>query len=149
MKPVIKPKTCKPWPWLVANASMCTFVIQHMYFFNTMPFLISALTFLLLLVTVLQLPHCPRDVIDTLMWMTVMEVMGVRERRALHTIRRALKRGLKAELRGGAHLQIRFCLDICGSCWSKCNLCSTQSVLSRSKEFKLLWDIWKSSALEI
>lgn len=53
----------------------------------------------------------PCHVIDTLMWMMVIEVMGVWERSMLHTIRKVLKRGTEAELQG-ARSQIRFRLDI-------------------------------------
>lgn len=57
----------------------------------------------------------PCDVIDTLMGMMVIEVIGVWERGARHTIRGVLKHSQEAELRGGAYSQIRFCLDICDS----------------------------------
>lgn len=74
----------------------------------------------------------------------VIEVMGLWERGALHTITGLLKRSLEAELQGGAHSQIRFRLDICDSKGSKRNLYTTQRVLSKSEEWNLLWDIWKS-----
>lgn len=86
----------------------------------------------------------PCDATDTLMWMTVIEVMGLWEIGALHTIRRVLKHSSEAELQGGAPSQVRFHPDICDISGSKWNLYTTQRVLSKSKDLNLLWNLSKS-----